>query len=903
MPGNKTCTDGLLLPFLDESSWSREGRSFVYLLGLLYCFLGVAIIADVFMCAIEKITSKTRRITLSAQVPGAQPDVIEVKVWNETVANLTLMALGSSAPEILLAIIEIMGNKMPGNKTCTDGLLLPFLDESSWSREGRSFVYLLGLLYCFLGVAIIADVFMCAIEKITSKTRRITLSAQVPGAQPDVIEVKVWNETVANLTLMALGSSAPEILLAIIEIMGNKSSESRPSSASCLLVASDSAAGFSPHVVELWEAILTLLFFPLLVFLAYAADRGIFWPTRRGRSAQKQLELQTTTDTSARNGNAVAPASGPGTRKQFFPNGELNRESLLDFIREIRKHPGLTDEDAACLASAQLAEQQRHTRMWYRVGAIRDLTGGRRTKPSISEKLQHVRNTCLHQNIFQMVSLKKIKKIGKSELKWLRKYSQCEVLDRRVETIDGTAVAGEDYMDLRQMVLFQPGEVQRKVSVQIVDDNQWEPDETFFLRLSLPLESSNVMLGRKSVMEVTIIDDDEPGTFEFRRRGLLVRESVGSAQVAVVRSKGADGTAFVHWRTKSQTAKEGEDFHGGEGKLVFEHGETVKNIEIPIVDDFENEKDEHFEVELFDPSPGSSLGHLTKTTVTITSDEGNGCHSSIRELQTFDCRGKTFCFYVATIFAPRSIPAEFNTIVNRLMLMTNTNVDKLRLHSETWVEQMKDAMNVNGGDIESATAVDYVMHFLTFGWKVIFALVPPTGFLGGWLTFFVSLGAIGLLTAIVGDLAGIFGCLVGLEDTITAITFVALGTSLPDLFASKGCARSEKYADNAIGNVTGSNSVNVFLGLGIPWVVAAAYWQIKGGVFDVDAGSLGFSVGIYCAVSASCIALLVLRRHLNFFGKGELGGPRATSMASAVFLVFLWVLYIVLSALKTYKKI
>jgi solute carrier family 8 (sodium/calcium exchanger) len=27
-------------------------------------------------------------------------------------------------------------------------------------------------------------------------------------------------------------------------------------------------------------------------------------------------------------------------------------------------------------------------------------------------------------------------------------------------------------------------------------------------------------------------------------------------------------------------------------------------------------------------------------------------------------------------------------------------------------------MNVNGGDIENATTSDYVMHFLTFGWKV-----------------------------------------------------------------------------------------------------------------------------------------------------------------------------------------
>lgn len=62
---------------------------------------------------------------------------------------------------------------------------------------------------------------------------------------------------------------------------------------------------------------------------------------------------------------------------------------------------------------------------------------------------------------------------------------------------------------------------------------------------------------------------------------------------------------------------------------------------------------------------------------------------------------------------------------------------------------------------------------------------------------------------------------------MTAITFVALGTSLPDLFASKTAATMEKYADSAIGNVTGSNSVNVFLGLGFAWVVAAIYWTSK----------------------------------------------------------------------------
>ena len=56
---------------------------------------------------------------------------------------------------------------------------------------------------------------------------------------------------------------------------------------------------------------------------------------------------------------------------------------------------------------------------------------------------------------------------------------------------------------------------------------------------------------------------------------------------------------------------------------------------------------------------------------------------------------------------------------------------------------------------------------------------------------------------------------------------MALGTSLPDTFASKIAATSEKTADNSIGNVTGSNSVNVFMGLGIPWIIASIYHEIN----------------------------------------------------------------------------
>merc|ERR1719272_748331 len=86
---------------------------------------------------------------------------------------------------------------------------------------------------------------------------------------------------------------------------------------------------------------------------------------------------------------------------------------------------------------------------------------------------------------------------------------------------------------------------------------------------------------------------------------------------------------------------------------------------------------------------------------------------------------------------------------------------------------------------------------------------------------------IGVVTGIIGDLANLFGCVFEVPDAVTAITFVALGTSMPDLFASQSAAIQDPWADASICNVTGSNSVNVFLGLGLPWTIAALHWGFK----------------------------------------------------------------------------
>ena len=61
---------------------------------------------------------------------------------------------------------------------------------------------------------------------------------------------------------------------------------------------------------------------------------------------------------------------------------------------------------------------------------------------------------------------------------------------------------------------------------------------------------------------------------------------------------------------------------------------------------------------------------------------------------------------------------EFNGMVSRLVNMTNANVDAMSVMTATWGDQFRNAMNVNGGDLETATHLDYFMHFLTFAWKV-----------------------------------------------------------------------------------------------------------------------------------------------------------------------------------------
>lgn len=105
------CKDGIFIPMWlpekDIALSDRIARAIVYFLAMCYMFLGVSIIADRFMSSIEVITAKEKEITVTK--PSGETVTIHIKVWNETVSNLTLMALGSSAPEIMLSALEVVG--------------------------------------------------------------------------------------------------------------------------------------------------------------------------------------------------------------------------------------------------------------------------------------------------------------------------------------------------------------------------------------------------------------------------------------------------------------------------------------------------------------------------------------------------------------------------------------------------------------------------------------------------------------------------------------------------------------------------------------------------------------------------------------------------------------------------
>ncbi|XP_040902055.1 sodium/calcium exchanger 2b isoform X7 [Toxotes jaculatrix] len=839
-------------------------------------------------------------------------------------------------------------------------------------------------MYMFLGVSIIADRFMASIEVITSQEKEVTIT--MPNGETSVATVRIWNETVSNLTLMALGSSAPEILLSVIEVCGHdfKAGELGPGTivgsaafnmfviiGICVWVIPNGETRkikhlrvffitafwsifayiwlylilsvMTPGVVEVWEALVTLLYFPVCVILAWIADRRLLFYKYMGKRyrADKRhgIVVETEGDLTPNKGGmemiidgkfpprggadgtagAAANNIGVASSKEL----DESRKEVIRILKELKqKYPNKELDQLVELANYYALLHQQKSRAFYRIQATRMMIGAgnvlkkhaadhaRRTAVTDEEAPEEDDLGICSRISFESAHSQCMENCGVLTLAVVCQGGLGEntfYVDYRTE--DGSANAGSDYEYSEGTLVFKPGETCKEIKVGIIDDDIFEEDEHFFVRLlnlrvgdaEGMFESDEVGAVPKArlveplVATVTILDDDHAGIFTFSERMVRVSESVGTMEFTVVRNSGARGTVILPYHTESGTAKAGEDYEDARGELEFTNDQTTQTLQVRIIDDEEYEKHENFFIVLEEPrwlKRGISEGQMSPEE---------------EEARRIAEMGKPILGEHSRLEVVIEESYEFKSTVDKLIKKTNL---ALVIGTHSWREQFVEAVTVSAGDGDDdeegreerlPSCYDYVMHFLTVFWKVLFACVPPTEYWNGWACFFVSISVIGLLTAIIGDLASHFGCTVGLRDTVTAVVFVALGTSIPDTFASKVAAMQDQHADASVGNVTGSNAVNVFLGIGVAWSVAAIYWKIQGKEFKVEPGSLAFSVTLFTIFAFICMAVLLFRRRPSI--GGELGGPRVPRLLTSLLFLGLWLLYILFSSLEAYCHI
>merc|ERR1719383_1672272 len=494
------------------------------------------------------------------------------------------------------------------------------------------------------------------------------------------------------------------------------------------------------------------------------------------------------------------------------------------------------------------------------------------------------------------------------------------------KTEDGSACSPDDYTEATGTLTFGPGVTEQKVTLEVMDDDVFEEDEHFYIRITNPRRKDgietpqmevegqmvpSIQLGTPHVATIMILDDDHGGLFQFENHEAEIVESVGVFELKVARMSGARGKVAIPYTCEEGTAKAGKDYEHQEGELVFPNEVNAKTIEIPIMEEDSYEKNVIFYVTIGAPIQLAADGEVEGVNYAEIDAKDP---ETLTEEEKIALLGRPVLGDVTKIQIRIRESKEFKSSVDRMLKRGNAS---MMVGASSWKDQFLEAFTVQAGDDDEEeeeggdegeegeekmpTCGDYIMHFLTLFWKVIFATIPPAGLGAGYPCFVISIAMIGVCTAVIGDVAGHLGCFIYLKDSVNAIAFVALGTSVPDTFASKVAAIEDETADASVGNVTGSNAVNVFLGIGIAWSMAAIYWTAKGEQFLVKPGSLGFSVTIFCVEALVAILILLARR--NPAVGGELGGPKAVKTVTSSIFVCLWITYVAVSAMEAYGVI
>jgi hypothetical protein len=211
-------------------------------------------------------------------------------------------------------------------------------------------------------------------------------------------------------------------------------------------------------------------------------------------------------------------------------------------------------------------------------------------------------------------------------------------------TADGTATAPSDYVAIPSTLLtFNPGETSKTIPVTINGDVNFEPDETFTVNLSTPVNATII----KATGTGTILNDDaQGGFFSFNSATYDVNENDGAVTVTITRTNDVSQAANVDYATddtgastncaalNTGLASQRCDYTSMFGTLRFAANETQKTLEIPINLDAYTEGPETFSVKLSNPTNGAVLVAPSTAVVTIT-DSASPTPNAIDDTTTF----------------------------------------------------------------------------------------------------------------------------------------------------------------------------------------------------------------------------------------------------------------------------
>ena len=123
-----------------------------------------------------------------------------------------------------------------------------------------------------------------------------------------------------------------------------------------------------------------------------------------------------------------------------------------------------------------------------------------------------------------------------------------------------------------------------QVTLSVEDDDIFEEDEHFYIRISNPRRKDGIaipemnvdgtmvpslQLGTPHMATIMILDDDHGGLFQFEEHEAEITESIGTFELKVARMSGARGKVAVPYTTEDGTAKAGKDYESVEGELVY----------------------------------------------------------------------------------------------------------------------------------------------------------------------------------------------------------------------------------------------------------------------------------------------------------------------------------------------